>query len=133
VNEPCTRRAIAVATLLWIAGCERGPPTGTVSGSVDFAGKRYGDAAVVLMSLKTGGGGTCDLSADGRFELPKPLVVGEYAVYLAPKVAAVAGDAPPAAVTIDKRIPGKYWSESSTDVKVVVKPGPNEFAIELRP
>ena len=133
MNKVCEIRSIAAVALFWMGGCDRGPETGTVVGTLNLAGRSHGDVAIVLMSLKTGCGGTCDVASDGNFRLPKPLVVGEYAVYVAPKVVPDGGDAPPAPVKADTRIPAKYWSESSTDVKVVVKPGANEFRIDLRP
>lgn len=114
-------------------GCHRGPPTGAVSGSLLLDGNPYGDSAVVFMSLESGAAGACDLSPEGTFKLAKPLVAGRYVVYLAPKVPAQAADGePPPPVTIDKRIPGKYWSESSTDITVEVKPGENTYTVELK-
>lgn len=123
----------AIGLVFMAVGCQRGPATGTISGTLQFDGKPYGDAAVIFMSLKSGAAGACDLAPEGTFKLAKPLVVGQYVVYLAPKVPAPAADgAPPPPVTVDKRIPGKYWSESSTDITVEVKPGENSYTVELR-
>lgn len=53
-------------------------------------------------------------------------------MYLAPKME---NDptAEPKPVSIDKSIPEKYWSESTSDIRVEVQKGSNEFTIELKP
>lgn len=125
--------AIGMMSTMIFTGCNTGPATGTVSGQVVFDGKPYGEAAVVFFSLTTGGGGTANLASDGSFSLPGKLVVGDYQIYLAPKLAEVTeGDAPPSPVKTDAAVPEKYWSESSTDVTFTVKPGDNKAVIEFK-
>jgi hypothetical protein len=125
--------ALALPVVAISIGCNAGPATGTVAGQVLFDGKPYGDAAVVFFSLTSGGGDTANLAEDGSFSLPTKLVVGDYRVYLAPKLAAPTGDdAPPAPVKTDNSLPDKYWSESSTDITVTVAPGENNVIIELK-
>jgi len=123
---------VAVIVAMVSSGCTAGPETGKVSGRVTFQGKPYSEAAIVFFSLKTGGGGTANLADDGTFSLPTELVVGEYQVYLAPKLADQENDdAPPAPVRTDIDVPGRYWSESSTDISFTVEPGENEATIAL--
>lgn len=125
--------ALGLPAAAILIGCNAGPATGTVAGQVLFDGKPYGDAAVVFFSLTSGGGGTVNLAADGSFMLPTKLVVGDYRVYLAPKIAAPTGDdAPPAPVKTDNSVPDKYWSESSTDITVTIEPGDNKAVIDLK-
>lgn len=123
---------VAVIAAVISSGCTAGPETGKVSGQVTFLGKPYGEAAIVFFSLKTGRGGTANLGEDGTFSLPAELVVGEYQVYLAPKLAAQGNDdAPPAPTRTDTDVPGRYWSESSTDISFTVEPGENVATIAL--
>jgi hypothetical protein len=77
-------------------------------------------------------GGSANIESDGSFRLPEPIEVGTYIVYLAPKME---NDptAEPKPVSIDKSIPEKYWSESTSDIRVEVQKGSNEFTIELKP
>ena len=113
------------------AGC--GPaqkPVGTVKGSVTLDGQPYADAAIVFMSLKSGQAASVDIQPGGMFQLPAPLPVDSYTVYLAPK-APVESDQPKP-ITIDKSVPEKYWSEASSDVKIEVQEGENDVRVELK-
>ena len=123
---------VSVACLcgLLLCGCgPSGPATGTVEGKVLLNDAPYADAAVVFISLKTGTAGTADLQPGGTFKLKDPLRVGEYQVFLSPKV--VPGGEPKP-VSIDTAVPDKYWNESTTDIVLEVKAGKNDFTVPLK-
>lgn len=125
--------ALAGLCALWIAGCG-GPkaPTGTVEGKVLLNDAPYEDAAVVFYSPKTGPVGTADIQPGGAFKIDKPVPVGKYTVYLAPKTAAAAeGSDPPKPVTMDKTVPEKYWNEATSDAAVEVNEGKNAVTVKL--
>jgi hypothetical protein len=126
--------ALPAAALL--AGC--GPPAATVSGVVTVGGVPAKDGMVMFYPV---GGGPTPYGAvgpDGRFTLaagtdPK-LAPGEYKVTVV-----VHGDAPP---WVDKSnappgrprvTAGKYADPATTPLTRTVKPGANEFALDVEP
>ncbi len=115
-----------------LCGCG-GPATGAVAGTVTFDGKPFSDAAVIFLDMTTGQGGNTNLKDDGSFQLPKPLPVGDYKVYLAPKLNDDNSSAEPEAVSMSGGggVPSRYWSESSTDITKQVVAGENSFKIEI--
>ncbi len=114
-------------------GCTPANPVGTVKGTASLKGKPYSDAAVMFVSLEKGLGSGGDLQSDGSFSLTDPLPVGSYTVYFAPKsVPAAEASAAPVPMHVDKSIPSKYWSESSSDIKVDVKEGDNTVPIDIK-
>lgn len=124
--------ALLSCTVL-LTGCAPDNPVGTVKGTASVKGKPYGDAAVMFISLEKGVGSGGDLNTDGSFSLTEPLPVGQYTVYFAPKsVAAEDLSAAPVPMHMDKSVPSKYWSESSSDIKVDVKEGENVVPIEVK-
>ncbi len=119
--------------LLITAGCSKGNPTGTVSGTVTVKGKAYTDASVMFVSLTTGHGAGGDIDGSGKYKLSDPIPVGQYTAYFAPKsIPPDQGTAAPVPVHMDKAVAQKYWSESSSDLKFDVKEGPNDIAIEIK-
>jgi hypothetical protein len=121
---------VAVCLGLSLTGCG-GPAGGTVSGKLILDGETYTDASVIFLSLKTGSGSSAGVDAEGRFTLPEKLAAGIYQVYIAPPM--VDNDAAmPTAVLMDKRVPDKYWSESSTDIQVEIIDGQNEVEVALQ-
>jgi hypothetical protein len=122
---------VALLPLLFvaIAGCGGGQPTGTVKGKVTFDGAPYTDASVIFLDMETGQAGSANIQAGGTFAIEKPLPVGTYTVYLAPKP--VEQTAEPVPVTIDETVPDKYWNEASSDIKIEVEEGENDVAVEL--
>lgn len=87
----------------------------------------------MFVSLENGQGSGSDLQADGSFQLPDPLPVGSYTVYFAPKSIAVEdATAVPIPMQMDRSVPQKYWSESSSDIKVDVKEGENVVPVEAK-
>lgn len=119
---------------LVVPGCtgRKTKPKGTVEGRVLFNGQPYTEAAVVFLNRGTGQGGSANIQSDGSFRLPDKVEIGEYIVYLAPKLEEDPA-AEPRPVSIDKTVPEKYWSESTSDILVEVKTGTNQFTIELKP
>lgn len=115
---------------LTVIGCG-GPVGGTVTGKLTLDGEAYTDASVIFLSMKTGGGSSAGVDAEGKFTLPEKLPAGTYHVYIAP---AMPSDdaAMPTMVLMDKKVPDKYWSESTTDIRVEVENGPNEVEVPLQ-
>ncbi|ASV75562.1 hypothetical protein THTE_2960 [Thermogutta terrifontis] len=134
LNLPLYTLLILVVLASVVSGCSgrKSKPKGTVQGKVIFNGQPYTEASVVFLNQATGQGGSANIESDGSFRLPEPIEVGTYIVYLAPKME---NDptAEPKPVSIDKSIPEKYWSESTSDIRVEVQKGSNEFTIELKP
>lgn len=123
---------LLILVSVFLIGCgRRGKPTGTVSGTVTFDGKPYTDASVIFFSPATGQGGSANINPDGTFQLPKPIEVGEYIVYLAPRLEENPA-AEPKPVSIDSTVPEKYWSESTSDIRCEIKAGANQVPVELR-
>jgi ABC-type Na+ efflux pump permease subunit len=120
----------AVLAVFSITGCNSQPPSGEVSGKVVFDGQPYDAAAVMLIDLTTGHAIGTDIQPGGQFAFEKPVPVGTYSVYLAPKAEPMT-DGQPQAVKIDESVPQKYWNESTTDIKKEVTEGVNTFTIEL--
>jgi hypothetical protein len=121
-----------VGLLVLATGCSRGNPVGTVKGTATVKGKAYTNAAIMFVSLENGHGSGSDLGADGSFKLPDPLPVGTYTVYFAPKSIPVEdATAAPVPMQVDKTVPTKYWSESSSDITITVKEGENVVPIEV--
>lgn len=121
---------LLIALILSLIGCAQKIPMGTVKGNVEFKGKPYNNAAVLFVSLETGRGSSANINSDGTFALPDALPLGNYKIFLAPKI----GDplAEPKPVKIDKSVPGKYWNESATDLSHEVTEGLNEVTVELK-
>jgi hypothetical protein len=125
------RLLLSVLLLSMIAvGCSKSAPTGTVKGKVTLDDEPYSNAAVMIVSMETGQGGTADIQSDGTFTLAEPIPVGSYTAYLAPK-ASENETQEAQAVTIDTSVPDKYWSEMS-DIKVDVAEGENDVTVPLK-
>lgn len=120
---------------LLFAGCTKTEPTGTVQGKVLLNDQPYADSSVVFLSPTTGEGASADIQPGGTFRLDKPLKVGKYTVYLAPKAVAPqggAGEPMEMPVTIDESVPDKYWNEASSDITIEVTEGENDVTVQLK-
>ncbi len=125
--------SLALTCVALNVGCTPSNPVGTVKGTASVKGKPYNDASIMFVSLENGQGSGSDLQADGSFQLPDPLPVGSYTVYFAPKSIAVEdATAAPIPMQMDRSVPQKYWSESSSDIKVDVKEGENVVPVEVK-
>ncbi|MGB9690319.1 carboxypeptidase regulatory-like domain-containing protein [Thermogutta sp.] len=133
--NPAFYCVLIVILVVWAnTGCSgrKIKPKGIVQGKIIFKGRPYTEASVVFLNRATGQGGSANIEADGSFKLPKPIEVGTYIVYLAPKMENDPA-AEPKPVSIDKSVPEKYWSEATSDIQFEVQKGLNEFIIELKP
>ncbi len=122
--------ALLCVALVTCLGCGSSKPVGMVKGTVTLDGQPYADAAVVFLSMNSGQGGSADIQAGGTFQLPSPLPVDTYTVYLAPKAADASDEPKP--VTIDAAVPDKYWNEAASDIKIEVKEGENNVQVPLK-
>lgn len=125
---------VLLTVAMILPGCtgRKTKPKGSVEGKVIFNGQPYTEASVVFLNQETGQGGSANIQPDGSFRLPDKVEIGTYIVYLAPKLEEDPA-AEPKPVSIDKTVPEKYWSESTSDIRVEVKTGTNQFTIELKP
>ena len=125
---------IVLAVMAAVPGCtgRKTKPKGSVEGKVIFNGQPYTEASVVFLNQGTGQGSSANIQPDGSFRLPDKVEIGTYIVYLAPKLEEDPA-AEPKPVSIDKTVPEKYWNEATSDIRVEVKTGTNQFTIELKP
>ncbi len=115
------------------AGCDSGPATGSVSGTVTLDGKPYEKGIVNLIDVQTGQAGNAEVSAGGKFSLSSPIRVGTYSVFMTPVAPPMPTDgSPPPPVQVDQSLPDKYRNEAMTDIKVEVKEGSNTVKIEMK-
>lgn len=117
---------------LMLPGCGGSKPTGTVSGKVTFQGEPITEGEVLLVSDDKTNGGTATLDANGTFKLPQPIPVGTYTVCVTPPPLEMADD-PSQAAPPSSKIPDKYYSELTSDLKREISEGENTLDIELTP
>lgn len=121
---------MAALLLLPFAGCSKTEPMGMVKGMVQLEGKPISEMSVVFQNSSTGQVGSANLASDGAYEMPKPLPLGSYKVFLAPPVEE--GYVDPHPIKIDKSIPKKYLSASKSDITYDVKEGEQDYTVELK-
>lgn len=130
------RLAAAMALPVLLLGCSSGPETGDVAGTVTFKGKAVKEGRVTFLNPKEGGAAESEIGPDGRYSISKVLV-GEYLIVVTPLSVIMdtdPGKSPPAPVEKQAPdIPRKYRQEGTTPLKYTVKPGSNDFKIELNP
>jgi 3',5'-cyclic AMP phosphodiesterase CpdA len=112
-------------------------PVHPVRGRVFFEGCPVPGAEVVFHLVSADGkgfarGGDAEVEADGTFVLSTYAAddgapAGEYAVTVEWREPPADADGRPGR----NRLPGRYAKPETTPLKVVVKPGPNEFVLEL--
>jgi len=119
--------SVLVPIVFLFSGCAK--PTGSVTGTVTLDGEVYNKSAIMLVDTSTGQAGGMDINEDGSFDIQE-LPLGTYTAYLAPK--SLPADAEAAPVKIDQQVPGKYWGESTSDIKIEVKAGINEADVPLK-
>lgn len=143
INQSSIRTSVFLMMCLFsfscLSGCGGGTesvPSGTASGTVKVNGKALAAAQINFVSSTTGTGVYAELQADGSYELPNAVPVGDYRVYF---TSAGLGDAPPSESGNPELkdalsdVPKKYQSEASTDLQAVVKEGANSFDFDLKP
>lgn len=120
------------ALALMLTGCGSSKPTGTVSGKVTFQGEPITEGEVLLVSDDKTNGGTAKLDSSGTFKISQPVPVGNYTVCVTPPPLEMADD-PSQVQPPQSKIPDRYYSELTSDLKREIKEGENMLEIELTP
>lgn len=125
--------AVAVALLVTLSGCQRGPALGTVSGVVQVNGKPLPYAYVVFQPIDPPGAyGSAYADENGKYELQfskhrNGAPVGSHRVSIrAAGRDELPDDAPP---TVRVQLPAKY--NSATELVRKVEPGHNDHDFNL--
>lgn len=123
-----------------LAGCGGSGkgPAGTVSGKVTFQGAPVTEGNVTFVKVGGGGSGAGVIQADGNYSakgIDGGIPVGEYvAVVVPPEVTIDRGPntSPETGFKEMKNIPAKYRSEATSDLKVTIREGSNDFNIDMK-
>lgn len=115
-------------------------PTGTVTGNASYLGKPIPEgSAVILVHAQSGliGSGLTDSNGDFAISMRDAdgVLVGDYAVSIRPP-----GEPDENANVINensvpdawKKIPSKYWSQTTSNERFVVKEGTNNYSLVLK-
>ena len=122
---------ILLVMSLIVSGCSQGPQTGTLEGKVTLKGQPFSNARLNFLNQKTGAAMAAEIQPDGSYRVDK-LEVGRYTVFLAPKEVGDP-DNPAAGSGIDPNVPPDCYNQSTSPLRVEVKPGANSANIELSP
>jgi len=122
---------ILLVMSLIVSGCSQGPQTGTLEGKVTLKGQPFSNARLNFLNQKTGAAMAAEIQPDGSYRVDK-LEVGTYTVFLAPKEVGDP-DNPAAGSGIDPNVPPDCYNQSTSPLRVEVKPGANSANIELSP
>jgi hypothetical protein len=111
-------------------GCSKGKPTSTVSGKVTYQGKPVTSGEVNFYAPQMGIGANAKLDSSGDFRIAQSFAAGTYKVFIQPPLPE---QLPPGQVSMQKpfNVPRKYLDVNSTPLSREVKPGSNDFPIEL--
>jgi hypothetical protein len=117
--------------IILLSGC--GEPEATVSGTVKYQGKPLPSGTVTFIG-KDNKVGTSSIDSQGRYSIAKA-PIGEVTITVStppqmPKMPTPAG-APVMPTTETIPIPKKYSTAAESPLKYTVKPGPQEYLIEL--
>lgn len=128
----CFLSALSLCSLLFAAGCggEPPPPTGTVSGSIEFKKPTASQLDLMIVDPSSGKAASTPIESDGAFSFGSPMLTGEYIAYLAPRSDPNATEA--VAVKIDKTIPENYWNEINSPLRVEIKEGANTATLTVQ-
>ena len=131
---PVPQCALVAVLLVGCCGCGASQgPTGKVAGTVTLRGGPVGEGTVVFFKAVGVPAGVAKLTPSGEFRLERPIPVGEYQVAIQPPAEEVpAGAEDPKLEEALKKIPPKYWSETTSGLAADVKEGDNSFAFEMR-
>lgn len=113
------------------AGCgDPGPPTGTVKGKLTIGGQAPSEPVMITFVNSTiGSGGNAQTDAEGAFDIPLPMLVGEHTVYVN-KIVQSEGPVSTNAEILSE-IPSKYATEGSSPLRKEVKEGENTIDIDI--
>lgn len=130
-----TACAVIACAMIVLAGCGKAsPPTGTVRGSVMTRGERLPGGRVCVIS-KAGAGAVAAVAADGTYSFEDRLPVGQYTVWLMLPAPSPPGEATPSPGIDEAKwgrlVPAEYRTQTSSPLRFVLKPGANEFLIEI--
>lgn len=121
---------LLLAALLTAAGCQNGT-TGSVSGKVTHKGTPVTTGTLNFFAPDKGVGADAKLGSGGEFTFATPLPAGKYKVYIQPPLPE---QLPPGSKPKKQEklnVPLKYQDASKSDLYREVKPGKNEFPIDL--
>jgi len=125
---------VGLCLLLFTAsGCGEVETTGTVSGTVSLDGSPLAVAADVVFQEAVTGHGASATIKEGAFQFEKPVITGDYKVYVqatppVPNPMAATSETLPPAV----EIPARYrLASGKSPLKATVVEGENKFDFEL--
>jgi len=126
--------AVTVLLVFVLVGCSSKPSveTGTVSGQVTHHGKPLTDAEITFTNPPLGSDGLAAIGPDGKFEIKNSLKVGEYQIQIAPPLPVMDPIKGPQQPKANPNIPRKYQTFATSGLKLTIKPGKNEFTIDLK-
>ena len=130
--------ALALLALGAFSGCGgKGPPTGTVQGTVTYQGKAVGEGFVVFENQAKGWTRAAKLNPDGSYE-HREVPVAEYVVHVVPpqpelpnETTGFRGGGAAAPVPDPENIPKKFRTSQSTPLRANVAEGHNRYDFEL--
>jgi hypothetical protein len=123
---------VLLALAMWTSfGCQQGPQTGSLRGTVTLKGKPFSNARLNFIHEKTKSAAGAEINPDGSFTVEK-LEVGTYVVFLAPRSERTP-DNPEAEPGIDPNVPPDCYDQSKSPLRVEIKPGANTKTLELAP
>ena len=105
-------------------------PTGTVMGEVMFKDQPVQEGLVNFEAPGTGSAAQAVI-ADGKFEVPVPLLVGEYKVTVMPPDPAPPQPGKKYVTANPKDIPKKFRNPKTSDLFADVAEGQNTFTFDL--
>lgn len=122
---------LLVALGFTATGCKGEKPTATVSGTVKYNGKPLNAGSVNFIS-STGSGGQGVLDENGNYKIEGALDVGDFKVYLSPPVPGQFQPGVKVAKAPKFEVAPKYQQPHTSGLTTSLKPGPNEFPIDLK-
>jgi hypothetical protein len=123
---------------LAVLGCNSGPETGEVSGTVTFKGQPVKEGALTFMKQGGNGGNyEADIRPDGKFAVVGRVEVGEYKIEVRPLMELKDTDPGKTPKSMVEKnvpdVPRKYRQQGTTPLKETVKRGKNDFKFDMTP
>lgn len=126
--------AALAAFVTGMAGCGGKLDNATVAGTVKFQERPITGGQLLLFCAPLGIAASAPIGPDGSFKLDGPVRAGNYVVTIRPPAAPPpipTGAAPPPQPA--SYVPEKYRNDKTSDLKVDVVAGENNFELVLRP
>lgn len=130
---PWRRAACAVFVVgacLGFSGCAE-ETDGSVSGKVTYQGKPVTEGAVNFYAQATGVAAQANLDSSGAFTFAEPLPLGVYKVFIQPPSPPQLPPGSPPPPKSQFSVPMQYQDATQSPLTEEVKPGVNEFSIDL--